>query len=59
VTADLFQCMLVGDGFGVVSDLVLRWAGWWLVEEVICRCLGVFWFGWCPGSGGGGGGGLR
>jgi predicted component of type VI protein secretion system len=24
-----------------------------------CFCLGVFWFGRCPGSGGGGGGGLR
>jgi hypothetical protein len=23
-----------------------------------CFCLGVLWFGWCPGSGGGGGGGL-
>jgi hypothetical protein len=32
-----FQCVLAGDGFGVVSDVVLRWACWWLVEEVICR----------------------
>jgi hypothetical protein len=36
-----FRCVLVGDGFGVVSDLVLRWACWWLVEEV----LAVFGFG--------------